>query len=455
MYKVAVAGSSGFVGSALLPKLAKEHSVLALTRGDIPNQKNINWVKCDLFSLLETERALEGVDFAVYLVHSMLPSAQLTQGKFQDLDLLVADNFARAAEKNKIKQIIYVGGIIPSNQELSRHLASRKEVENALSFRTAKLTTLRAGMIIGANGSSLNIVTRLVHKLPIMFCPSWTSKSSRPVDLDDVADSIIYLIGKKEHYSKTYDLAGEEKVTYKEMMLEVARQTGRSLKIHSLPFFTPGLSGLWVSLITGAPKNLIAPLISSLKNEMLPDKKMILEIPGKKFIGFSASLKKALSIDYKPKPRAFTLPESEKRKKTVRSVQRVFLPKNLTARKASEKYVNWLPIFLNPFLKVELIKDDCIFKVPFFNLTLLILRKSEQRSSENRQLYYIVGGLLVKPKTRGRIEFRTTYDNKSLIIAIHDYKPTLPWYVYRFTQAILHLWVMKNFDSYLRKESFS
>ena len=237
-------------------------------------------------------------------------------------------------------------------------------------------------------------------------------------------------------------------------MLEVAKQTGRKLKIFSLPFSTPGLSRIWVSLITGAPKNLIAPLISSLKNEMLPDEKMILKIPGKKFIGFSASLKKALSVSYKLKPRAFTLPESEKRKKTVRSVQRVFLPKYLTARQASEKYVNWLPLFLKPFLKVELTGDDCSFNLPFFNLKLLVLRKSEQRSSENRQLYYIISGLLVKPRTRGRIEFRTTYDNKSLIIAIHDYKPTLPWYVYRFTQAILHLWVMKNFDSYLRDSDF-
>ena len=147
-YKIAVAGSSGFVGSALLPRLAKEHQVVALTRGDIPNQENISWVQCDLFSLLETEKALKGVDFAVYLVHSMLPSAQLTQGSFQDLDLLVADNFARAAELNNIKQIIYVGGIIPSNQELSKHLKSRKEVENALAFRKAKLTTLRAAMIL-------------------------------------------------------------------------------------------------------------------------------------------------------------------------------------------------------------------------------------------------------------------------------------------------------------------
>ncbi len=454
MYKVAVAGSSGFVGSALLPKLAKEYSVVALTRGDIPDQKNISWVKCDLFSLLETEKALEGVDFAIYLVHSMLPSAQLTQGKFQDLDLLVADNFARAAEKNKIKQIIYVGGIIPSNQSLSAHLKSRKEVEDALAFGKAELTTLRAAMITGANGSSLNIVIRLVHNLSIMVCPSWTSKSSRPVDLEDVVDSIVHLVGKQEHFSKTYDLAGADEVTYREMMLEVAKQTGRKLKIFSLPFSTPGLSRIWVSLITGAPKNLIAPLISSLKNEMLPDEKMILKIPGKKFIGFSASLKKALSVSYKLKPRAFTLPESEKRKKTVRSVQRVFLPKYLTARQASEKYVNWLPLFLKPFLKVELTGDDCSFNLPFFNLKLLVLRKSEQRSSENRQLYYIISGLLVKPRTRGRIEFRTTYDNKSLIIAIHDYKPTLPWYVYRFTQAILHLWVMKNFDSYLRDSDF-
>lgn len=451
MAKIAIAGSSGFVGSALIPELAKQHEVFALTRGDIPNQDGVNWIKCDLFSLLETEQALKGVDYAVYLVHSMLPSAQLTQGKFQDLDLLVADNFARAAEQNQLKQIIYLGGIIPPNQQLSSHLKSRKEVELALCSRSTPLTTLRAGMIIGSNGSSLNIIVRLVNKLPLMICPSWTAKQSQPVDLDDVVASVLYLLGKSEFYNQTYDLAGSQKITYKEIMLEVARQTNKKLRVLSVPFFTPTLSRLWVTLITGAPKNLVAPLVASLKNEMLPDPKMILEIPNRKFLGFSESLTKALAINFKPTPRAFCLPDSERRNRTVRSVQRLHFPKGKTARDIANIYINWLPKYLAPLLKVELMEKRCVFKLPILNWVLLVLESSEARSSSNRQLFYIIGGALVKNEGRARIEFRTTYDNKHILVAIHDYQPTLPWYVYRFTQAILHLSVMRSFDRYLKR----
>lgn len=450
MAKVAIAGSSGFVGSALIPELAKHHEVIALTRGDIPSQTNVKWVKCDLFSLLEIEQALKDVDFAIYLVHSMLPAAQLTQGKFQDLDLLVADNFARAAELNNLKQIIYLGGIVPANQELSSHLKSRREVELALSSKTTPLTTLRAAMVIGANGSSLNIVVRLVDSLPFMICPSWTTKQSQPVDLDDVVASIVYVIGRNEAYGRIYDLAGADKITYKEMMSEVAKQRGKKLKIISVPFFTPKLSRLWVTLITGAPRNLIAPLVASLKNEMLPDPLKVLNIPQRKFLGFSDSLKKALSVSYRPTPRAFYLPESERQKHTVRSVQRLHFPKGKTAKDIANIYIRWLPQHLSPFLKVELSDKRCVFKLPILNWKLLILESSEARSSSNRQLFYIIGGALVRQMGRARIEFRTTYDNKHILVAIHDYQPTLPWYVYRFTQAILHLYVMKSFDRYLR-----
>lgn len=451
MSTVAVAGSSGFVGSALIAELSKHHKVIALTRGDIPNQAGITWLKCDLFSLLETEQALKDVDYAIYLVHSMLPSAQLTQGNFQDLDLLVADNFARAAEINNLKQIIYLGGILPSNQELSSHLKSRKEVEQALSSHKTPLSTLRAAMVIGANGSSLNIVVRLVNKLPFMICPSWTSRQSQPVDLDDVVAAIEYLLGREDSYHQIFDLAGTDKITYKEMMLEVARQLGKKLSIVSVPFFTPKLSRLWVTLITGAPRNLVAPLVASLKNEMLPDPKLVLKIPGRKFLGFSESLKKALSVSYQPTPRAFCLPESERRKRTVRSVQRLYFPKGKTARDIADIYIKWLPKYLSPLLKVELTARECVFKLPVLNWQLLKLERSEARSSSNRQLFYIVGGALVRPEGRARMEFRTTYDNKHILVAIHDYQPTLPWYVYRFTQAILHLWAMRSFDRYLQR----
>jgi uncharacterized protein YbjT (DUF2867 family) len=397
----------------------------------------------------------------------MLPSAQLTQGSFQDLDLLVADNFARAAKKRGLKQIIYLGGIIPPNQELSSHLKSRMEVETSLASHSVPLTTLRAGMVLGGDGSSMNIMVRLVRRLPVMICPAWTQRRSQPVYIDDVVASIKYVLGQEECYGRVFDLAGPTQVNYQEMMLEAGRQIGRDLKTFSVPFISPNLSRLWVSLITGAPKNLIAPLIATLKNDMLPDENRLLKIPGREFLGYREALKKALAEgnDRTTRPRAFILPEGERRKRSVRSVQRLYLPEGLNAADVANLYMSWLPRHFAPIFRVSIEGDWVTFHFPLVSKSLLILEKSNRRSAGNRQLFYIRGGLLAKTKSkgksksktavigRGRLEFRQTYDSRHVLAAIHDFKPTLPWYLYRVTQALIHAWVMRNFDSYLRNYS--
>ncbi|MFM8230130.1 MAG: NAD-dependent epimerase/dehydratase family protein, partial [Chthoniobacterales bacterium] len=164
---VVVAGASGFVGMALLPVLAENFDVVALSRSANPELPRVRWTRCDLFSLLQTERALQGADYVVYLVHSMLP-ARLTQARFEDMDFILADNFARSAARAGVKQIVYLGGIIPNDAQLSRHLASRLEVERVLSARGVPVTSLRAGLIVGPRGSSFRIMLRLVRRSPVL-----------------------------------------------------------------------------------------------------------------------------------------------------------------------------------------------------------------------------------------------------------------------------------------------
>ena len=162
---VAITGANGFVGRALIEALGDRFHIVGLTRG-IPgaaqrkSDDNIEWRSCDLYSMLDAEEGLKGVDYAFYLVHSMMPSARLTPAKFEDLDLLLADNFARAAEKNGVKQIVFLGGITPQTSELSAHLRSRLEVELALGSRSTPVTAIRAGLIVGPGGSSFTIDTQ-------------------------------------------------------------------------------------------------------------------------------------------------------------------------------------------------------------------------------------------------------------------------------------------------------
>ena len=189
--RVAVAGATGFIGSALAKVLSQRFELVGLTRSPRTSLQGYDEVRrVDLFSRTDTLAGLENVDFAIYLVHSMMPSARLVQAKFADLDLLCADNFAKCAAEQGVKHIVYVGGLQPCGPTTSAHLESRLEVETALNTYGVPVTTLRAGMIVGGNGSSFQILKRLVERLPIMVCPSWTNTSTQPVALKDVVWAI-------------------------------------------------------------------------------------------------------------------------------------------------------------------------------------------------------------------------------------------------------------------------
>ena len=213
---VAIAGASGFVGSALRRALPADYDLVGLTRS--PNRAArsddgdpIRWRHCDLYSLREVEDGLRGADLAIYLVHSMLPSSRLTQGTFADLDLILADNFARAARRAGVRQIVYLSGLLPDDTEhLSRHLRSRWEVERALAGHGVPVTTLRTGLVVGKGGSSLRILVNLVRRLPAMLLPSWTESDTQSIALRDVVRAVRLVLVAPGRFGRTFDVAGPE-----------------------------------------------------------------------------------------------------------------------------------------------------------------------------------------------------------------------------------------------------
>ncbi len=199
--KVCITGATGFIGGNLIQKLETnvDIDIIALSRKVPPilegaHKGRITWRACNGFSLFDVEKATEDCDILVYLIHSMLPTSKLAQGNFSDFDLYVADNFARAAQKNGIKKIIYLSGLIPHAPQLSNHLQSRLEVENALVQYHNNLTVLRAGLIMGPNGSSFRILENLIKRLPLLICPAWTLSQTQPIDLQDVLVSLEYCV---------------------------------------------------------------------------------------------------------------------------------------------------------------------------------------------------------------------------------------------------------------------
>ena len=455
---VVVAGARGFVGQVLCLQLAKRFRVVALTRslahGQGLDEEGIEWRRCDMFSLLETEEALKGADYAVYLVHSMLPSSRLTQGSFVDMDLILADNFARASLLHKVKQIIYLGGLIPKDTKLSRHLASRLEVEQSLGSGSTPVTALRAGLIVGPGGSSLRILVSLVHRLPVMLLPPWVNSRMQPVAIQEVVRAVDMVIGEPEYFGASYDIGGPDVLTYRELLQKTVRLLERRTWMVNVPFITPGMSKFWVALFSGAPRTLVGPLVDSLKHDMLAEPNPLLARLSVGAMGFEEALRQSLDgkkrlihtqLD-RMRPRDLQVMRAAKR---VRSVQRLPLPEGISAAWVAEEYYRWLPRFVWPFLEcvVEDKTGRCRFYFGSRSVLLLELAYSHKRSTQDRVLFYITGGLLAKTSDnkKGRLEFREMLNRTCVLAAIHDFSPTLPWYFYNLTQAIAHLIVMRRF----------
>lgn len=448
--KIVVAGASGYIGRAVIPLLLERFpnaQIIALSRGLQKSvDPRITWKACDLFSLKSIEEAIpEEVDLAYYLVHSMGPTAHLDQGTFADYDLLLADNFARSIQKAKVRHLIYLGGIIPERCYLSLHLQSRLEVEETFAQYGLPMTVFRAGLILGEGGSSFQILLKLVKRLPAMICPRWTQTLTTPVDLLTVINALVAVALESQNIHHTYDLAGCKPLTYLEMMKETAKALGKKRLLLTVPFFTPTLSRFWVSLVTQSPKNLVYPLIESLEHPMVARELSLFSKEG--FQTEYSDLLKKVSLRIQPSRNLFRF---RPKVRTVRSVQRLPLPEGKDAEWIKDRFVEWLPYFLKPFVKVTI--DGLFIRFSMFadQWVMLELKMSEERSSRDRQLFYIIRGFLVGRKNQGRLEFRVVLNRRYIVAAIHDYCPALPWFIYRFTQAKLHLFVMRGFGSELK-----
>jgi uncharacterized protein YbjT (DUF2867 family) len=446
--RVAIAGATGFVGRPLSEALAERYEVMALGRrapadAAPPGRVGLVWRRCDLFSLRACEAALEGVDTAFYLVHSMMPTARLTQARFEDLDLLLADNFARAAAAAGVRRIVYLGGLVPRDGHgpLSGHLESRIEVEKALEAHGVPVTAVRAGLVVGPGGSSLQILVRLVERLPVMLVPRWTLTRTQPIALDDVVTILVRCLEDPATIGRVCEVGGPDVLSYREMMAETARVLRLRRWMLPVPFFSPGFSRLWVSLVTGTPRALVSPLIESLRHPMLAEDRWLQEAmghPGRRFRDALARAVRSGGVAKEP---------------VARSVQRLPLPPGRDATWVAREYATWLPRFLRPVLKVDLEGRSCRIRLRGLARPLLELVYRPERSAPSRALLEVTGGLLAGERVgRPRLEFRITPGGDSVLAAVQDFRPRLPWWIYLLTQARVHLLVMRGFARHLRRE---
>jgi uncharacterized protein YbjT (DUF2867 family) len=285
--KVLVTGASGFIGSRVVSKLLslalssssdKNYEILCLSRNRDSlkdrygkHEDVLKIVEADVNNYSKLVKAMNGVNVAFYLIHSMEGSSKEWK-KFAQRDRTAAKNFARAATESGVERIIYLGGLIPGESKedyfkLSEHMRSRKEVGDILRSSSARVTIFRAAVILGQGGGSFQMLEYLVKRLPVMVCPKWVLTKSQPISVDDVVEYLVKSINVKETEGRDFDIGGTEALTYLQMMKRYAKMLNKSIRIMIIPFLTPRLSSYWVDLITPVKASLARPLIDSLKHE--------------------------------------------------------------------------------------------------------------------------------------------------------------------------------------------
>lgn len=462
--RIAIAGASGFIGTALCPLLAERFEVIALTRSPARAQTpdptgRIQWRQCDLFCSSALVDGLADIDYAVYLVHSLAPSSRLTQASPRDMDLVLADNFAHAAAANGVKQIVFVSGVMPESFRFSPLLWSRREVEMVLGSRGTPVTALRASLVMGPGGTGPRLLLDLVRRLPLLLLPPAAGSVTRPIALSDLLRAILHCLGQPERFRGAYDIGGAESLSYEAMLRETAAALGLRRRFVKVPVLPVGLASLTARAISGAPAAMVGAIVESLPQDTRMRDNPVQQAIEPHALGFRAALE--ASID--PATRRL-LPSPWQRLKEqdrevmreqslVRSIQRAILPPGQDAAWLAGNYFRWLGDCCWPLVRSQVDDDGHVevwSRLP--RLRMLRLRHMASESTPERQIYEIAGGLLARPgEGRARFEFQTLLDGRYTMTAIHDYAPAIPWYLYILTQAVAHRLVMRRYQSRLAR----
>ncbi len=288
-------GATGFVGGHLVPELlAAGHDVTVLVRdeqryrrGDTPADRT-RIVEGDLLEPGSFDEALD-VDAAYYLVHSMGGD-----GGFAQQDRRAARNFRRAADRAGLDRAMYLGGLGADDVELSEHLRSRREVERILAEGEYDVTTLRAAVIVGAGSASFEIVTQLVHRLPLMITPRWVRTPCQPIAISDALSYLVGVLDAPETAGGTFEIGGPEVLSYEAMLRRTARLLDRRLLIVPVPVLSPRLSSYWIDLVTDVPSGVAHPLIEGLRTPVVVTDDRIDEYVDVEHTSFDDAVRRAL-----------------------------------------------------------------------------------------------------------------------------------------------------------------
>ena len=291
MATVLVTGATGFIGRRLVPALVDAgHDVRAMTRRPESYDGPGEAVGADVMDRHSLAPALDGVDVAVYLVHS------LDDPDFERKDAEAARSFSAAAAAAGVRQIVYMGGLGDDDQDLSAHLRSRREVERLLGADGVPVTVLRAAIVVGHGGISWEITRQLVKNLPAMVVPKWVATRTQPIAIDDVVRYLAGVVAHPDAIGRTFEIGGTEQLTYKEMLLIANEESdGRQIPIVVVPLLTPRLSSYWLALVTDVDVTTGRNLIDSMTTEVVVRDTSIRDVVPGEPLSYRESVRRALA----------------------------------------------------------------------------------------------------------------------------------------------------------------
>jgi len=294
--KILLTGATGYIGKRLLPILVNNgHDVVCCVRDKnrfycpIEFRKKVAVIEVDFLEPETMEAIPTDIDVAYYLIHSMSGS----DNNYDELESISAENFVSRIDQTNAKQVIYLGGIV-NDESLSKHLLSRKKVEDILNTGKFATTTLRAGIIVGSGSASFEIIRDLVNKLPIMITPKWLNTKCQPIAISDVLDFLLKSLKNPFLYNKSLDIGGPDVITYKEMLLGFAKAKNLKRWIFTVPIMTPKLSSYWLYFVTSTSYKLATALVSSMKVEVICKDNEINDFFGTTPMSYEQAISRAL-----------------------------------------------------------------------------------------------------------------------------------------------------------------